>query len=248
MKKFLFLLMLMGAPLLAQNTSLFEQGNTAYNEGDYEAAINYYEQVLDNGQTSADLYYNLANSHFKLNNVAPSIYYYEKALQLDPNDEDIRNNLAIAQKRVIDDIQEEERSALGRIWNGIVSIFGYNGWAWAAIVFIVMFSILFVIYYFSRRSIIKRTFFTLSLVCIFFGLICLVFSFQQYNQYNSDDYAIIFSREAAARDEPTLRSDEAFLLHEGTKLQVIETYQDWIKFELANGIQGWMKKSDVRIL
>ena len=144
MKKYLFLLMLLTMPLLAQNESLFEEGNSAYNEGDYEAAKNSYEQILENGETSAGLYYNLANSHFKLNNLAPSIYYYEKALQLDPADRDIRNNLALAQNMVIDDVSAPQSSGILGVWQNSVSILGYNVWGWAAIIFSFIFAILLV--------------------------------------------------------------------------------------------------------
>lgn len=246
MKKCLFLLMLWTLPLMAQNESLFEQGNSAYNEGDYESAINSYEQILENGETSSDLYYNLANSYYKLNNIAPSIYYYEKALQLNPNDKDIRNNLAIAQNMVIDDVSAPESSGIIGVWQDSVSILGYNGWGWAAIIFAFSFAILFVIYYFSQRSLVKRILFSLSVVCIFLAVFSLIFAFQQKDQVSNNDYAIVFSQEAPVRDEPTLRSGESFYLHEGTKVRIIETYQNWIKFELPNGLQGWMDKEEVK--
>ena len=246
MKKFLFLIILWTLPALAQNESLFDKANSAYNEGNYEIAIDNYEQILENGETSAALYYNLGNSYYKLNNLAPSIYYYEKALQLDPNDNDIRNNLAIAQNLVIDDVAAPASSGLFNIWQNSVSIFSFNGWGWAAIIFSFLFAVLFVVYYFSHKTLVKRIMFTISMVCIFLAVFSLIFAFQQKSLVSNNDYAIIFSQEAPVRDEPTMRSSESFFLHEGTKVRVIERYQEWIKFELPNGLQGWMDKKDVK--
>lgn len=246
MKKLLILLLLINWPLIAQNDKLFEDGNVAYNTGNYEGAIESYEQIINNGETSAAVYYNLANSHYKLNSIAPAVYYYEKALQLDPNDADINNNLAQARNLVIDDILPRERTSLSALWNASVSIFGYNGWAWTAIVFAFIFASLFILYYFSNKTSIKRVFFSLSILFIFLTLFSLIFAFQQKSLYSNNNYAIIFSQEAAVRDEPTLRSTESFYLHEGTKLRVLESYQNWIKFELENGLQGWMDSGDVR--
>lgn len=246
MKKLLFLILLLALPVAAQNESLFEKGNSAYNEGNYEAAINNYEQILENGETSADLYYNLANSYYKLNDLAPSIYYYEKALQLDPNDRDIKNNLAIAQNLVIDDVSAGEPSGLFGFWQNFTSVFSFNGWGWVAIIFSFLFAVLFVVYYFSNKTLVKRIMFTISMVCIFLAVLSLVFAFQQKSGISNNDYAIIFSQEAPVREEPTLRSTESFYLHEGTKIKIIERYQDWIKFELPNGLQGWMDKSEVK--
>ncbi len=233
-------------PLLAQNEPLFEKGNSSYNEGVYETAKISYEQILENGETSAALYYNLANAHYKLNNLAPSIYYYEKALQLDPNDSDIKNNLAIAQNLVIDDVAVQQSSGIVDIWQNSINIFGYNAWGWAAIIFSFGFAILFVLYYFSNKSLVKRVLFSFSIVCIFLAVFSMIFAFQQKGIMSNNDYAIIFSQEAPVRDEPTLRSAESFYLHEGTKVKVLETYQNWIKFELPNGLQGWMDKSEVK--
>lgn len=246
MKKYLFLIILWTVPILAQNETLFEKGNAAYNEGDYETAKNSYEDILEKGETSAGLYYNLANSHYKLNNIAPSIYYYEKALQLDPNDSDIRNNLAIAQNMVIDDVGAPQSSGILGIWRNSIAILGYNAWGWAAIIFSFGFALLFVLYYFSNKSLVKRILFSFSVVCIFLTVFSLIFAFQQKSEISNNDYAIIFSQEAAVRDEPTLRSSESFFLHEGTKVRILETYQNWIKFELPNGLQGWMDKSEVK--
>lgn len=119
---------------MAQNNSLFEEGNAAYNESNYTDAIRHYEQILENGEESAEVYFNLANAHYKLNNVAPSVYYYEKALQIDPGDKDIQNNLAFAENMVMDDIQEVEKSGFDRIWNNIISVLSYNQWAWLAVI------------------------------------------------------------------------------------------------------------------
>src|SRR5690606_8240967 len=106
--------------------------------------------------------------------------------------------------------------------------------------------VLFVVYYFSHKTLVKRIMFTISMVCIFLAVFSLIFAFQQKSLVSNNDYAIIFSQEAPGRDEPTMRSSESFFLHEGTKVRVIERYQEWIKFELPNGLQGWMDKKDVK--
>ena len=246
MKKLLFIIILWTIPVSAQNESLFEKANSAYNGGAYETAISNYEQILENGETSAALYYNLANSYYKLNNLAPSIYYYEKALQLNPNDSDIKNNLEIAQNLVIDEVSGTQSSGLFGLWQNSGSIFSFNGWGWAAIIFSFLFAVLFVIYYFSNKTLAKRILFSVAMFCIVLAVFSLIFAFQQKSRVSNNDYAIIFSQEAPVRDEPTLRSAESFYLHEGTKIKVIERYQDWIKFELPNGLQGWMDKDEVR--
>lgn len=249
MKSLLFyFFMLCFIPLMAQNEVLFEQANADYNDGNYQEALENYDQILSNGETSAALYFNLANTHYKLNNIAPSVYYYEKALQLKPNDKDIVNNLEFARNMVIDDIEVVPETGLSKLVNNTISRLSFDGWAWMAIVSSVIFAISFLLYYFSAGTKFKRLFFGISIFFLIVSLGSLGFAYQQQSSIKNSQYAIIFSEEVPVRSEPNLRSDELFLLHEGTKLEVLETFQDWIKLELSNGAQGWITKNEVRFL
>ena len=233
---------------MAQNDAIFEEANADYNEGNYQEALENYQQILGNGETSAALYFNLANTHYKLNNIAPSVYYYEKALQLKPKDEDIKNNLEFARNMVIDDIEEVPETGLSKIVNNMISKLSFDGWAWMAIVSSAIFAIFFLLYYFSGGTKFKRLFFGVSILFLIVSLGSVGFAYQQQVSIQNSRYAIIFAEEVPVRSEPNLRSDELFLLHEGTKLKVLETFQDWIKLELSNGAQGWMTKNEVRFL
>ena len=99
---FYILSFLFSLGLFSQNEALFEKANTLYNEGKYAEAIDNYRAILETEKHSVDLYYNLANAHYKLDNIAPSIYYYEKALKLSPYDEETLNNYSFAKQMTID--------------------------------------------------------------------------------------------------------------------------------------------------
>jgi tetratricopeptide (TPR) repeat protein len=234
--------------MIGQNNALFEKANKAYNDGNYPEAIKRYEDILKNGEESAELYFNLANAHYKLNHIAPSIYNYEKALLLDPTDQIIKNNLEFANNMVIDDITVLPKSGLSNFFNNAISIFGTNGWAWIAILGLSIFTILFLLYYFSIASKWKRTFFTSAITALIISFISLVFAFHLNNVAQNNNFAIIFAEEVPVRNEPNLRGNELFLLHEGTKVQVLNTFQDWIHLELANGYTGWMLGSEAKKL
>ena len=107
----------------AQNETLFNEATELYNNGEYSAAIENYEEILENGEHSASLYFNLGNCYYKLNSIGPSIYYYEKALLLSPNNEEIKNNLRFAQNMRLDAIEEMPKTELSRIYNSIIGMF-----------------------------------------------------------------------------------------------------------------------------
>ncbi|WP_242083297.1 SH3 domain-containing protein [Aestuariivivens sediminis] len=249
MKRFLYIItVLLSLSTLAQNEQLFEEGNTFYNEGQYAEAIDIYKRILDTGKHSAELYFNLANAHYKLNNIAPSIYYYEKALQLSPNDEDIKNNLDFAKNMTIDDIDVIPETGLTKLLNTFTHYLSFDNWAKLAVLFVFCSVILFLIYYFAYSSFKKRLAFISSISSLMLFCISLALAFHKYNLEQKDRPAIIFASECKVKTEPNSRSEELFRLHEGTKVQLLDTINEWKKIKLSDGKTGWVANNDIKAL
>ena len=233
---------------IAQNQALFEKANALYNDGSYAEAIDTYNLILENGRHSAEVYFNLANAHYKLNHIAPSIYNYEKALLLAPDDKDIKNNIAFARNMTIDDIEVLPEAGFSKIIRDITNIFSFDNWAKTSIGLMVLFVVLFLLYYFSYGEARKRFTFVSSFAALFLGLVALSFAFKKYNLEKRDRPAIVFAQESRVMSEPNKRSEEAFRLHEGTKVQVLDTISDWKKIQLANGNEGWVESEEIKDL
>lgn len=247
-KVILFAALLLCFTAVSQNEELFEKATASYNEGEYDKAITNYLEILESGEHSASLYYNLGNCYYKLNQIAPSIYYYEKALLLDPGDREIKNNLAYAQQMTIDAIEPLPESGLNRIYNSFIGLMTFDQWAYTAVVFVILFVLAYLAYFYLRFSSHKRIAFVSSMIAIFACLVAVIFAFVQYEQYNNEQPAIIFAEECTVKSEPNIRSSEVFLLHEGTKVQVIEALEDYKKIELADGKIGWVRQDDIKML
>lgn len=249
MKNLIVLIVLLFSAFgFAQNEELFDKGNAAYQNGEYEAAINAYEAILDSEQASAEVYFNLGNAHYKLNHVAPSIYYYEKALQLDPNDQDIKNNIEFARNMAIDDIEDVKKTGISQWFNNLISNKSASGWAVLAVVFSVLFVIFFMLYYSFNKPVLKRVFLGIASLSVICCILSVVFAFQQDAYVQLNQYAVIYEEEVEVRDEPNLRGEASFELHEGTKAKILEDFQEWSKIELSNGAQGWVNSANIRKL
>ena len=250
MKKTIYILtLLISTFAIAQNNELFKQGNNLYNEGEFQDAINTYERILDSENHSAELYFNIANAYYKMNRIAPSVYYYEKALQLAPNDNDIKNNLSFAQNMTIDAIEVIPEMGFSKIIRNIVNKFSYDTWAILSVVFVVLFVILFLAYYFSYSTNRKRLAFLSSNLSLVLVLMTLIFAFQKYKYEQNDNPAIVFAQESEIKSEPNLRSEIIFKLHEGTKIQVLEVYnENWTKIKLSDGKTGWIPSENIKPL
>ena len=234
--------------VIAQNSALFEKGNTLYNDGEYAEAIDAYNNILETENHSAEVYFNLANAHYKLNNIAPSIYYYEKALQLEPNDADIKNNLSFAKNMTVDAIDMLPETGFSKLIKKITYAFTFDGWAKLAIAFVFLFVILFLTYYFSYSTVKKRLAFIASNASLLLMVVTLILAFHKYGLDKNDKPAIVFSQESKVKSEPNKRSEESFRLHEGTKVQVLDTVKNWKKIKLSDGKTGWISADDIKAL
>lgn len=249
MKKALYIVAFLLSTLSsAQNETLFEQANTLYNDGNYTEAIDKYKSILNDGKHSAALYFNLGNAYYKLNNIAPSIYYYEKALQLAPNDKDILNNIAFARNMTIDEIDSIPEVGFSKYINTLTNVMRFDAWAKIAVGLVILFVVLFLSYYFSFATLKKRIAFVVSLAAISLACISLALAFHKFNLEKNDKPAIVFAKEAQIKSEPNLRSVEAFKLHEGTKVQVLDTVNNWKKIKLTDGKTGWIVSDDIKAL
>lgn len=232
----------------AQNNALFKEGNTLYNEGKYNEAIEKYESILNTNEHSEALYFNLANAHYKLNNIAPSIYYYEKAKLLNPDDTEITNNLSFAQNMTIDAIDKVPEVGFSRIFKNMANTFSTDGWAKIAISGVFVFVLLFLFYHFTQRTSQKRISFITSIIAIGFGLFSVLMAYQKNGIEKSNNPAIVFAQESRVKADPNKTSEEVFRLHEGTKVQVLETYEDWHKIEISDKTTGWILAEDIKLL
>ena len=236
-------------PVNAQNNHvLFEEGNTLYNDGKYSEAIVKYEAILKEGQHSTEVYFNLGNAHYKLNNIAPSIFYYEKALQLSPKNKEIQNNLAFAQNMTIDSIDAVPEIGLSKFVRQAINSFKFDIWAILAVSMVILFVILFLTYYFTHITSRKRISFIASLASGFLSCLFLVFAFQKFAMDKKNRPAIVFAQETLVRTDPNLSGEETFRLHEGTKVQVLDTFNNWKQIQIVDGKTGWIVSDDIRML
>lgn len=249
MKKLVYLLCILFTSLsIAQEEDVFKEGNRFYNEGQFNEAIVNYETILKSGKHSADLYFNLANAHYKLNHIAPSIFYYEKALMLSPNDSDIKNNLSFARNMTIDAIDHIPEVGISNQIDMLAKKLSFDDWAKITVILTVLFVILVISFYFTKSTAKKRlSFVAASLALISCGIV-LALTYRTYDLEQNDHPAIIFAKESIVKSEPNLRGEASFVLHEGTKVQILDSFEDWKKIRLTDGKTGWISDQDLKAL
>ncbi len=245
----MLLLLLTFTTLRAQAVdSLFVQANKLYQSEKYAEALQVYSDIEKKGIVSYELYYNIANTYYKTNEVAQSVYYYEKALQIKPNDDDVLFNLDFANRMTIDNIEPLPKSIGDNYRENVVLRYTYNTWATLAVVFAILFAVLFLLYHFSAFTSRKRLFFISSLVCAVLVFIAVTLAYQNKTLVEKANFAIVFAPQVSVKNAPTMNSELNFTLHEGTKVQILETLDNWRKIKIADGKIGWMDVRDLKEL
>lgn len=221
------------------------EGNTAYDEGNYEQALTLYSQIEEAGVESAALYYNMGNTFYKMKSYPMAILYYEKALKLNPGNEDIRTNLEIANMAIVDKINVLPQSFIQRWWNGLKQSFSADGWAWVSVAMVGLFLVSLFVFLMSSRIGWRKAGFFVGIVALVCFALSLVFAIGQYRDLKYQDEAIIMTPTVTAKSSPSVNSVDLFVLHEGTKVRILDSAKDWNKIRIADGSLGWLQASDM---
>ena len=228
--------------------SLFVKANKLYQQEDYLKALELYQDIEKQNVESEALYFNMANIYYKTNQVAPAIYFYEKALLIDPNNKDVKFNLDFANRMILDNIEPLPKSLGQKFRDGVILKFKYNTWAIIAVSLAFLFALLFLLYHFSYSTSKKRFYFITSITSATLVAISLFFAFKSYHYVTTTKSAIIFAPQTQVKSAPTKNSEVNFELHEGSKVQVLEDLDNWRKIKIADGKTGWMQVDDLKEL
>ncbi len=227
---------------------LFDEGNRSYNKGEYEKAYNTYLSIVKQGYESSDFYFNMGNAAFKENKIPLSILNYERAKLLNPNDPDIDFNIKMANLKIIDKIDELPELFYKRWWKSIYTAMSPNQWSWIAVIFIFLGCVGLILFVISTSSFIKKIFFWTAIVLILIGFIAITSANSSYNNRYMNKAAIIFQPSVSIVSSPNNESTKLFVVHEGTKVSILESMNGWHKIMLADGHIGWLRSSDIEII
>ncbi|KUO67045.1 MAG: hypothetical protein APF83_03635 [Lutibacter sp. BRH_c52] len=247
-RRFIFTMVLfLGYISFAQTADeLFSKANDFYKNGQYTKAAQLYLIIEKSGLESDDLYFNLGNSYYKLNKVAPSIYYYEKALKINPMHEDASNNLAFAKRMTIDVIEDLPKTFFQRFSSNVIQKLTYNTWAILGVTASFLAALLFLLYYFSSSPKRKIFYFNITIFAVFVMTVSVIFAYSNYETTQKSRSAIIFASKSEIKNAPSLNSEPVFELHEGTKVTILDELSNWKKIKLADGKIGWVNVADIK--
>ena len=233
---------------LAGQENLVEQANQSYSSGNYSEAVSQYETVLGSGYESSGLNFNLGNAYFKLNNIPAAILHYEKALKLDPTDENIRFNLDLANSRIIDKMEPLPEFFLKTWWKSARDQFSSDFWAKTGVAGFIMALMMITLFIISRTISTRKISFWAGILFLALMAVSFLFSYSGYRDYSRHSTAIIFTPTVTVKSSPNDGSVDLFVIHEGTKVFITDYVEGWNEVRLANGNVGWVRMENFRLI
>ncbi|MBP5210861.1 MAG: BatD family protein [Bacteroidales bacterium] len=226
----------------------WEKANELYSDGNYQAALAQYLALEASGKVSATLYYNTANAYYRMGNLSKSILYYERALKADPNFSDAKENLTIAHTSVLDKIDTLPDFILVTWIRNLKNSVASDGWAWITLALALITAVLLLMFRLLPSQGGRKASFIVGCVAALFAVITLLFSVSSANDATKEDSAIVMLPVSSVKSSPDANSKSLFILHEGTKVELIDNLGNWVRVELSDGRQGWMPASDIEII
>jgi len=250
LKRTLFLVVWLVLPMLSfgndQAQALFAKGNAYYSKAQYKEALTTYQQISGEGYQSAALYFNMGNASYKSDDIPSALLYFEKAHKLAPGDEDINYNIRFASLKTIDKIDEAPEFFLANWWKAFILSFSVGSLTVLSIVLVMLASVVLIIYFFANSVSIKKSSFYASIVLFLLGVLTIFMTGMQINYFDNHRQAIIFASSVTIKSGPVEKSGSLFVLHDGTKVNILENNNGWMKIRLGNGNEGWIKAGDVK--
>lgn len=244
-----FILPFLLAPLRAATatdlTTLMESGNHAYQQENYQEAVQFYEKVLQEGYASGELYFNLGNAYYRLGDLGRAILNYERAQRYLPRSESVAFNLRLANLYIKDRVDVPPPFFLLRWYQSTIHALTARSWGVLFTLFLLIMALLiFVRYWFNPQGLTGwlRRLAIISGCCAVLVLIPLLARY--HYEYRSNE-GIITSPVVTCLAAPQAGSTELFVVHAGTKVKILGSDGEWYKIELLDGKQGWLPMRDM---
>ena len=174
------------------------------------------------------------------------VLFYERALRLDPSDADIRYNLEFARNLTQDRIDEVPEFILKTWIRKVNYLLPSNAWAGLSLFLLALALGLFLLFLLGPSAGARRTGFFTGIAALLLALAAWGFAHSQKAAAERHDAAIVMRPVTSVTSSPSGDAAKSlFILHEGTKVKVLDEVSGFTDIELADGRRGWIATQDI---
>jgi len=251
MKQFIILLFCVFS--LALNTyaaepSLKEQADSAYSHEQYDKAIKLYEK-LARKTSDYKVYYNLGCAYYRIDNMAKSVLWLERASRLNPSDEDVQFNLTLVRNKTIDRITPKHEMIIVSAFKNVVNMMSIGKWSIVNISLFILTFVFVSLFFFSNVLSLRKVGLFMSALCIVLCILGNICAYQQRSMALNHVNGIVMAPAVTVKSTPTESGSDLFVIHEGTRVEIRDSsMKDWLEIQIADGKIGWIPKNSLELI
>ena len=203
------------------SATAFESANKLYEEGKFTEAAAAYPKLLQSGQSSAALYFNLGNAFFKSGQIGRAIAAYRLAEQITPRDPDVRANLQFARN------QTQGPTLAPSRWQRWLGRLTLNEWTVLAACALWLWLLLLAILQWrpALKPVLRAYVLCLAIAT---GLLCACVA-ATLHETRFTRVAVVITPDATVRYGPLAESPTSFTVNDGAELQVLDQKDEWLQ-------------------
>jgi tetratricopeptide (TPR) repeat protein len=221
---------------------LFQEGNAAYEAGDYGRAIALYDSLHATGLASTASWYNLGNAHFEAGHTAEAVLNYERALRLAPARKDIRNNLLLAKARIPEAVAEVPVFFLTRWGRAALNSRPPGRWLiWSAICMWLAAGLGFG-FFRAKKGGFRMAAFWGGIGLVVLSLVFLVFAWRKQTLDTRHPYAVLMAEKAWVKNTPDAGGQDLVQVYGGTKVRFEDAVGEWVEVSFSDRSRGWLER------
>ncbi|MCF0207217.1 MAG: tetratricopeptide repeat protein [Bacteroidales bacterium] len=226
---------------------LAQKAEDCFKQSQYEEAVAYYDSIVQMNYSSSHLYFNMGNCYYRLNDIANSVYYYEKALMYDPSNEDAEFNLNLVNKQLEIEIVPALKPFYDRVDEYILTFMSADAWAIVSYVNLFLIMVGFVLFLFFSKLIYRQVGFSMMMIFLFWFGHSILFTYKMSKFITDNEYAIVYET-SMVKSSPNVEAVNSFEVCEGMKVMVSDSVNNMYNVKLLDNKTGWIDKKDVRLL
>ena len=219
--------------------NLYNEGNAAYRNKNWDEAIEKYLAAVNSGVSSPELFYNLGCAYYRAGDIGRAILWFERARILKPRDRDINKNLAFVRRLTQDKIESIYRNTLLQWFWKVMEKISFSELWW--ILLIVSLAATLAISY----SILQLRGYWLGITLWIIFILLAGGWYIKGSRLWETHLAIVVVPKVDVRSSPSEDGEILFTLHSGTRTGIIERRGDWYRIAIEDGHSGWADKNAV---
>ncbi len=237
------MMILIGGLFAQDSESTFNEGVKAYEAGDYQTALEQFSSLVFKHIENADIYYNIGNCYYRLDDLGDAILNYKRALRIDPSHARAQNSLNFALTQIQDKQNPEQEDVVSGMLGKINRLISLNALAIivvALLAVVVLIVVIMIVFYRGREKSVPLFFFTIAMVLL---IIVGIFGWARWRHYQDNNEAVLLADTAIGYSGPGQEYTRVFTIHEGHVFQIMKKEAEWSQIKLRNGLGGWVRSA-----